>query len=350
MSLMKAISGWRILLPLNVTFIFFRFGEKRTLFFSTRFKNPVCLEEAMASEEDLQNMSPEEVARVQKESCIFCKIIKGEIQSRKVYEDDRMLAILDINPAAKGHTVILPKEHYPILPVIPPDVSRHMFRTAKYIAAAMKKGLVVDEVTVFVANGAIAGQQSPHFLFHLIPNDGFAVEMPKGKASAEEMQKVTPALRANVAAVMRNYLMKECKLAAEAPRPPPVRPQEQMPESVRAPEPQPSPEKADDETPAYSRDNLAKVIMENHRLRELIINSPEKIKELMKTNQEIAALFEGVNIDRLSEKLRKFEKKDEGKDEKGAPGGNDEEKKPEGDDAPTGPGNPEIDKIARLFT
>jgi galactose-1-phosphate uridylyltransferase len=63
-------------------------------------------------------MSQEEMLEQQKANCIFCKIVKGEIPSKKVYEDDMMLAILDINPAVKGHILVLPKEHYPIMPLI----------------------------------------------------------------------------------------------------------------------------------------------------------------------------------------------------------------------------------------
>ena len=64
-------------------------------------------------------MSPEQIAEMQKQQCIFCKIIKGDIPGKKVFQDDFVEAILDINPAAKGHTLVMPKEHYPILPVIP---------------------------------------------------------------------------------------------------------------------------------------------------------------------------------------------------------------------------------------
>ena len=194
----------------------------------------------MVSEEELQNMSPEEISRLQKENCIFCKIVKGEIPSRKVYEDEKMLAILDINPAAKGHMLVLPKEHYPILPVIPPDVFKHLFRTTKYLVAAVKKGMVAPQVTVFIANGAVAGQQSPHFLFHIIPNEGVDFPIPKGNVPKEEAAKLTPALRANVGAIMKNYLQREGKLVGEAkPKavPSPIEPDLRVPSDLGLPPP-----------------------------------------------------------------------------------------------------------------
>lgn len=318
--------------------------------------------DVMADEDD---MSPEEIVKAQKENCIFCKIITGEIPSKKVYEDDRMLAILDINPATKGHTLVMPKEHYPILPVIPPDIFKHLFKTTKYLALAIKKGMVVNEVTVFIANGAVAGQQSPHFLFHVIPNEGFDVDIPKGKIPAEDATKVTPPLRANMGAIMKQYLQREGKLAKEIPKETPREPKSEQPvqQSIQAPQQREDPpgqesESVQDEhARGYSKDDLAKVIMENPRLKELIMHDPEKLKVLIKTNKELAALFEGVNIDRLSQKLREFDKTDDKKEDKKDNKENkdrqDDKKDESNDDAEDdrqGHGNPEIDKIARLFS
>ncbi|MFH1916758.1 MAG: HIT family protein [Nanoarchaeota archaeon] len=322
----------------------------------------------MVSEEELQNMSPDEVSRLQKENCIFCKIVKGEIPSRKVYEDEKMLAILDINPAAKGHTLVMPKEHYPILPVIPPDVFKHLFRTTKYLVAAVKKGMVAPQVTVFIANGAVAGQQSPHFLFHIIPNEGVDFPIPKGKVPREEVAKLTPALRTNVGAVMRNYLQREGKLVGEAK--PQVPPTVQVP-GLRPPQGMPAPVQPMDELPPLppeplppapeeAKDNLAKVIMGNPRLKQMLIETPEKIKELMKTNHDLAELFQGINIGRLSQKLREFDKEEQKKDGKKDDGGKDDDEKgdhegpddteDDSDEDRPKHGNPEMDKIAGLFT
>ena len=72
--------------------------------------------------EKVKNMSPEELRKFQKEQCIFCHIIKGDVQSRKVYEDEVCIAILDINPANPGHLLLLPKEHYAIMPQITDEI------------------------------------------------------------------------------------------------------------------------------------------------------------------------------------------------------------------------------------
>ncbi len=64
-------------------------------------------EQAEAMQEKLKQMSPEELKDFQKKQCIFCQIIDGKVASKKIYEDDKMIAILDINPAAKGHVLLL---------------------------------------------------------------------------------------------------------------------------------------------------------------------------------------------------------------------------------------------------
>ena len=121
------------------------------------------------SEEDLKRMSPEELLELQKQNCIFCKIAAKQIPSTEIYSDEHVLAILDINPATKGHVLIMPRQHYAILPQIPPDVLSTLFVTAQHISQGQLKGLQSEGTTIFVANGAAAGQRAPHFLLHVIP-------------------------------------------------------------------------------------------------------------------------------------------------------------------------------------
>ena len=126
---------------------------------------------AMVTQEELEKMSPEEILELQKQNCPFCKIVAGQIPSSKVLETKNILAILDINPAAKGHCLVLPKEHVPILPIIPPPVFKELFRTAKTITPVLRKTQHAEGTTLFIANGAVAGQQTSHFLYHLIPRE-----------------------------------------------------------------------------------------------------------------------------------------------------------------------------------
>lgn len=124
------------------------------------------------------SLTPELKAQLaeQKKQCVFCKLISGEMQAKKVFEDSKTVALLDIYPALKGHTLFMTKEHYPIMPYIPADEFQHLFGILPALAHAVMKGVVATGVNVFIANGGVAGQQAPHFLIHLLPrekNDGF---------------------------------------------------------------------------------------------------------------------------------------------------------------------------------
>lgn len=135
-------------------------------------------------QEKLKNMNPEELAAFQKKNCIFCQIIEGKIPSKKIYEDDKVYAILDINPANPGHVLLLPKEHYSVMPQIPESEIGHMFTTAKLISQAMLKGLHAEGTTIFIANGVSAGQKAQHFMIHIIPrmkDDGVNINLPEKK-------------------------------------------------------------------------------------------------------------------------------------------------------------------------
>ena len=120
-------------------------------------------------EEKIKNMSPVELQELQRQQCIFCQIVTGKIPSKKVYEDAVCMAILDINPAAKGHLLLLPKEHYAIMPQMPEKVLGHLTIVSKNLSQVLLKVLRADGTTLFIANGAAAGQRAQHFLLHLIP-------------------------------------------------------------------------------------------------------------------------------------------------------------------------------------
>ena len=126
-------------------------------------------------------------------NCVFCKIIAGEITSKKVYEDEAFLAFLDINPANVGHTLIIPKNHHPTIISIPEDDVFGLFKVVKRLAASMRESMNADGLNVLQSNGTIAGQLIPHLHVHLIPRfngDGIAFGWPKKQASEEEMESV----------------------------------------------------------------------------------------------------------------------------------------------------------------
>ncbi|KKU81894.1 MAG: Histidine triad (HIT) protein [Parcubacteria group bacterium GW2011_GWA1_47_8] len=108
--------------------------------------------------------------------CLFCKIIAGKIPSQKVYEDDTVLAFLDIHPVNVGHTLIIPKAHHANLYETPDETLAHMTTVAKKISIAVKSALGADGINIEMNNEPDAGQVILHSHLHIIPRfqgDGF---------------------------------------------------------------------------------------------------------------------------------------------------------------------------------
>ncbi|MCF7862118.1 HIT domain-containing protein [Candidatus Woesearchaeota archaeon] len=142
----------------------------------------------------------------QKKNCIFCKIISGEQEGKKVYEDEEIVALLDINPACKGHVLVLPKEHYPIMPYVPPQTFAHMFGLMPKLVKAVNKATITTGVNIVVANGGVAGQKAPHFLVHLLPRecgDGHDIYDYSGNSSHDE--KTKQLMINNIPIMMQNH-------------------------------------------------------------------------------------------------------------------------------------------------
>lgn len=150
-------------------------------------------EQQAAMQEKLKNMSPEELKEFQKQQCIFCQMVAGKIQVKKIYEDDLCFAILDINPANPGHILLLPKEHYPIMPIIPENEIGHLFIVARELSHALLRALGVEGTNILVANGAAAGQRAQHFMLHIIPRmegDNVNLQLPRKEIDENEMQEI----------------------------------------------------------------------------------------------------------------------------------------------------------------
>ena len=103
------------------------------------------------------------------ENCICCKIANGEIPSDTVFEDTAFRVILDLNPASKGHALILPKDHHADITDLPEKSCASAFRLAGRIGAAMKESLGCDGFNIVQNNGTAAGQTVFHFHVHIIP-------------------------------------------------------------------------------------------------------------------------------------------------------------------------------------
>ncbi|MBN2301747.1 MAG: HIT family protein, partial [Lentisphaerae bacterium] len=98
-------------------------------------------------------------------NCIFCKIVAGDVPCCKVYENDNVLAFLDIAPVTKGHTLVIPKMHCNPIMDTPADVLQQVILVVQKIARAQIKSLGASGINVTQANGEIAGQIVPHIHF-----------------------------------------------------------------------------------------------------------------------------------------------------------------------------------------
>lgn len=209
----------------------------------------------------------------QKAQCPFCKIIKGEIPAKKVFEDELFVIVLDINPAAKGHMLLVPKEHYPIMPTIPPPVLAKLFELTQEASRLCYTAMVTHGSTVFIANGAAAGQQSAHFLMHVIPrekNDGLNVfEVPK--KTIPEDAKLHEALRHNI-----NLLLRQ-QFGSPADIPPPEPPKKEY---------------------------IKGIIEMNKPLLELVLNQPAQFKKLVEQNPQLKELFREKNVDEIIKEIQ----------------------------------------------
>ncbi len=125
-----------------------------------------------------------------KESCIFCKIANGTIPCYKVYEDNDIIAFLDVAPASRGHTLVVPKEHFADMAHAPKDIIDKAFEVAQIIAQAQISQLGATGVNVLSNIGKSAGQSVSHFHIHVIPrydDDGLKLAFPPKKLEDREM-------------------------------------------------------------------------------------------------------------------------------------------------------------------
>lgn len=126
------------------------------------------------------------------EECIFCKIVRDEIPSSKVYNNDKVVAFLDVNPVNKGHVLIVPKDHYETLLDIPDNIVKELLVIAKKIGKSARKALKADGFNVGMNNFPAAGQVVFHAHLHVIPrfeNDGLQ-HWPSKKYEEGEMDQL----------------------------------------------------------------------------------------------------------------------------------------------------------------
>ena len=131
-------------------------------------------------------------------TCIFCKIANDEIPAATIYEDEDFMVSLDLGPAARGHALILPKQHYANIYELDESIAAKAFVLAKKMAAHMTEVLGCEGFNIVQNNGPLAGQTVFHFHIHLIPrypDDQVGLTWKPGEVSAEELDQLVKQLR-----------------------------------------------------------------------------------------------------------------------------------------------------------
>lgn len=121
------------------------------------------------------------------EQCVFCRIVKGQIPAYRIWEDDRTLAFLDINPSSQGHSLVIPKTHVSRLRDLAREDSDSLFRAVCKLTGPIQDAAGADACSVGINDGEAAGQEVPHIHVHIIPRkrrDGGRVVQSLGSGIA----------------------------------------------------------------------------------------------------------------------------------------------------------------------
>jgi len=127
------------------------------------------------------------------ETCVFCQAVKGKVKLEKIYEDDKIAAVLHPRPAAKGHVLVFSKKHYNILEQIPDYEIGEIFKKVNKISIAAFEGVKAQGTNIIIQNGVAAGQEIPHVSVNIIPrkeNDGINFQWQPKQLTEEEMSTV----------------------------------------------------------------------------------------------------------------------------------------------------------------
>jgi len=136
------------------------------------------------------------------DQCIFCEILGGNSPASFTYEDDTVVAFMDVQPITHGHMLVVPREHAVLMSEVNETVAMRTFRVARKLSAVVRGTLGATGVNLFVADGETAFQDVPHFHVHVIPrypNDGFGLTFPERYAqppSRAALETIAAAVRA----------------------------------------------------------------------------------------------------------------------------------------------------------
>jgi len=122
--------------------------------------------------------------------CLFCQIAENKIETIKIYEDNNVIAMLDIAPANPGHVIVMPKQHYQFIFQLPDQLLWELVKVVKLILPSLVNAAKAAGVNVIINQGEAAGQRLPHLAINLIPrfdNDGLKFEWERKQSKKEEL-------------------------------------------------------------------------------------------------------------------------------------------------------------------
>ena len=135
------------------------------------------------------------------DDCLFCSIAQGKIPSAKIFESDNLYAFLDLNPANKGHTLIIPREHSADILDVNPAIGRELLEAIQRIARAILSVTGATGFNVVQNNGKVSGQEIFHLHWHIIPRfegDGLSLWKQGSYESQEEMNRLATAIKVHI--------------------------------------------------------------------------------------------------------------------------------------------------------
>lgn len=191
-------------------------------------------EQSSQLREKIESMSDDEIiqiAKSQPQNCLFCEIVSGRIETFRIYESNNLVAILDINPVARGHMLIMPRNHFQFISQIPNDIIYEIFSFVKAISPILLKVTNAQGITIHTSQGI--EQNVPHFAVNLIPrykDDNLNFLSNRQKASKEELEKIRVSIRNELS----GYISSQTNLQKEKKQDEPEKEQKQSTEKVES--------------------------------------------------------------------------------------------------------------------
>ena len=131
-------------------------------------------------------------------TCEICDYVSGKIKTKKLYEDEDILAVFSPKPAVLGHAIIFPKKHFTILQQVPENTVKKMFSVSQQLAGIIFEAVGAEGTNMMINEGVAAGQKHAHMLLHVIPRkqgDGLSFEWPQKQVPEDSMAKIQELLK-----------------------------------------------------------------------------------------------------------------------------------------------------------